>query len=151
MSQRMRGQEATLRVAVDGVVQAGSMFKVKDFTFTPRQDLTETSYVGEDEDDLDFQHHGFDLSWTVDLLDATTIDLLTTLVQREQNHQRHPEITITVIYAFREGAAAGGGRVVVYHGNLVLKQGDESASGRKDYIGVKYEAKCKKRSVLAVA
>lgn len=151
MSQRIRGQEATLRLAVDGVIQRGSMFKVKDFTFTPRQDLIETSYVGEDEDDLDFQHHGFDLSWTVDMLDATTIELLSMLVQRERNHERHPEITLTVIYSFREGAAVGGGRVVVYHDNFVLKQGDESAGGRKEYIGVRYEAKCKKRDVLVAA
>jgi hypothetical protein len=147
----MRGQEATVRVAVDGVIQAGSMFKVRDFTVTPRQDLVETSYVGEDEDDLDFQHHGFDLTWTVDMLDATTISLLSTLVDRELNHERHPDITVTVIYTFREGAAVGGGRVVVYHTNLVLKQGDESIGGRKDYIGVKYEAKCKKRDVLVAA
>lgn len=150
MSQRMRGQEATIRIAVDGVIQSGSMFKVKDFTFTPRQDLTETPYVGEDEDDLDFQHHGFDLAWSVDMLDATTITLLSNLINRELNHQKHPEITVTVIYAFREGAAVGGGRVVVYHTNMVLKQGDESMSGRKEYIGVKYEAKCKKRDVLSL-
>lgn len=149
MSQRMRGQEATIRVAVDGVIQAGSMFKVKDFTHTPRQEINETDYTGEDETDLDFQHHGHDLAWTVDMLDATTIALLETLTTREKNKQKHPEITVTVIYTFREGAAVGGGRVVVYHSNLVLKQGDESISGRKDYIGVKYEAKCKKRDVLS--
>jgi hypothetical protein len=148
MSQRFRGQEATIRIAVDGIVQAGSMFKVKDFTVTPRQDLTETPYIGEDEDDLDFQHHGFDLAWSVDMLDATTISLLSTVVDREVKHRKHPEITVTVIYAFREGAAAGGGRVVLYHTNLVLKQGDEGFSGRKEYVSVKYEAKCKKRDVL---
>src|SRR4051794_12919065 len=107
MSQRMRGQEATIRVAVDGVIQAGSMFKVKDFTTTPRQDINETDYTGEDETDLDFQHHGFDLSWSVDMLDDTTQKLLSTLVQRELDHQKHPEITVTVIYTFREGAAVG--------------------------------------------
>ncbi len=148
MSQRIRGQEATLRVAVDGVVQPGSMFKVKDFSFTPRQDISETDFCGEDETDLDFQHHGYDVSWSVELLDATTIDLLTKIVDREKNHQKHPTITLTVIYTFREGAAAGGGRVVVYHNNFVLKQGAEGAGSRKDYVGVKYEAKCKTRDVL---
>jgi hypothetical protein len=151
MSQRLRGQEATIRVAVDGQIQAGSMFKVKDFTVTPRQDLVETDYTGEDETDLDFQHHGFDLAWSVDMLDDTTIKLLTTLVARELAHENHPNITVTVIYAFREGAAVGGGRIVVYHGNMVLKQGDEGFGGRKEYVGVKYEAKCKKRDVLAAA
>jgi hypothetical protein len=151
MTQRIRGQEATIRVAVDGVIQRGSMFKVKDFTVTPRQDLTETPYLGEDEDDLDFQHHGYDMSWTVDMLDATTIALLSNIVARETAHLQHPIITITVMYTFREGAAVGGGRTVVYHDNLVLKQGDEGFGGRKEFVSVKYEAKCKKRDVLVAA
>lgn len=149
MTQRMRGQEATIRIAVDGVIQRGSMFKVRDFSATPRQDITETSYVGETEDDLDFQHHGFDLSWSVDMLDDTTIDLLSKIISREQNGEAHPEITVTVIYLFREGAAAGGGKIVVYHTNMVIKQGDESFGSRKEYISIKYEAKCKKRDVLS--
>jgi hypothetical protein len=151
MSQRVRGQEATLRVAVDGVVQQGSMFKVKDFTFTPRQDIVETDYCGEDETDLDFQHHGWDLAWSVDMMDATTIALLEKIVAAELAHEAHPKIVVTVIYTFREGAAAGGGRVLSYHTNLVLKQGDENGGGRKEYVSVKYEAKCKKRSVLVAA
>jgi hypothetical protein len=151
VSQRIRGQEATLRVAVDGVIQSGSMFKVKDFTVTPRQDIKETDFNGEDETDLDFQHHGFDLAWSVEILDTTTLDLLTKIVDRELNHENHPDITVTVIYAFREGAAVGGGRIVVYHGNLVLKQGEEGFAGRKEYVTVKYEAKCKKRDVLVAA
>lgn len=151
MSQRIRGQEATLRIAVDGVVQAGSMFKVKDFDFTPRQDIAETDFCGEDETDLDFQHHGFDLSWSVEMQDSVTLDLLTKIVQREIDHLAHPKITVTVIYTFREGAAAGGGRVVSYHTDMKLKQGAEGAGGRKDYVGVKYEAKCKKRDVLQLA
>lgn len=150
MSQRLRGQEATLRIAVDGQTQAGTMFKVKDFNVTPRQDIQETDYTGEDETDLDFQHHGFDLSWSVDMLDDTTIKLLSKLIDRELAHQKHPEITATVIYAFREGAAVGGGKVVVYHTNFILKQGEEGFSGRKEYVHVKFEAKCKKRDVLEV-
>ena len=151
MTQRMRGQEATIRVAVDGVVQGGSMLKVKNFTPTPRQDIVETDYPGEDETDLDFQHHGWDLSWEVDMLDATTISLLETIIAREKAHQAHPVITVTVIYKFREDALAGGGRIVTYHDNFVLKQGDEGPINRKDYIAIKYEAKCKKRSVLVAA
>jgi hypothetical protein len=147
MSQRIRGSEVTLRIAVDGVIQNGSLFKVKDFTVTPRQDIVETDYIGENETDLDFQHHGFDLSWSVDMLDAITINLLSTLIEREQRHLRHPIVTIAVIYAFREDAIAGGGRVVVYH-DVVMKQGDEGFGGRKEYVSVKYEAKCKKREVL---
>jgi len=150
MSQRIRGQEATLRLSVDGQVINGSMFKVKDFDFTPRQDIVETEFCGEDETDLDFQHHGFDVSFSVDVLDAATIDLLTKIVNRELSHLAHPTIVLTVMYTFREGALAGGGRVVSYHTNFILKQGAEGAGGRKEYVSVKYEGKCKKRDVLTL-
>ncbi len=56
MSLRQRGQEVTLRVAVDGQVLAGSMLKVEDFTATPRTDLNEDDFLGETESDLDIQH-----------------------------------------------------------------------------------------------
>lgn len=151
MSQRMRGQEATIRIAVDGKLQKGSFFKVKDFTVTPKTDIKEEDYLGEQESDLDLQHHGFGGSFTVDILDDATLNLLTTIVDRELQHLKQPEITITVIYAFREGAAVGGGKVVVYHNNLVLKQGDEGFGGRKERITTKYEWACKKRDVLAAA
>ncbi len=101
MSQRLRGQEATLRVTVDGVGQDGSWFKVKDFTITPRTDITETPYVGEQEDDLDIQHHGLDISFSVDMQDRKTLDFLSTIIAREQDQLVHPVITINVIYAFR--------------------------------------------------
>ena len=151
MSQGIRGSEVTLRLVVDGVLQRGSLFKVKDFTFTPRQNIDELEYCGEDETDLDFQHHGWDLSWTVDMMDATSIALCEKIIAAEIAKERHPKITLTVIYKFREDAAAGGGRVISYHTNFVLKQGDENGSGRKERVSVKYEAKCKKRSVLVKA
>lgn len=148
MSQRMRGQEATIRIAVDGQLQQGSMVKVKDFTVTPKQDIKEEDYLGETESDLDLQHHGFGGSFSVDMFDDTTIKLLSTIVDRERQHLKQPEITLTVIYAFREGAAVGGGKVVVYHTNLILKQGDEGFAGRKERITVKFEWACKRRDVL---
>ena len=60
MSLRTRGQEATLRVTVDGETQDGSWFKVKDFTATPREDIIEEDYLGELESDLDYAENDVD-------------------------------------------------------------------------------------------
>jgi hypothetical protein len=151
MSSRIRGQEATLSFAVDGERLAGSFVKVTDFTVTPRTDLVETPYLGEDEDDIDIQHHGFDLGWSVDMLDASTIGFLSMIVDAASNRRAMPALTVLVMYKFREGALAGGGRNVLYHDNLLIKQADEGFGGRKEYVKVKYEAKCKKRQVLVPA
>ena len=60
MSQKMRGEEAVIKISVDGIQQSGTMIKVTDFTATPRTDINEDDYLGEAETDLDIQHHGWD-------------------------------------------------------------------------------------------
>lgn len=145
MSLKIRGEEVSMRVAVDGIVIGGSLLKVTDFTATPRTDLTEDDYLGEQETDIDIQHHGWDLAWTVDMQDGETIDLLEDIIGREANNQAHPKITITVIYTFREGTSRG--RVAVYHA-VFLKVDEEGAGGRKEKVKVKFAGKCKKRSIL---
>lgn len=147
MSLRLRGQEATIRVTVDGFTQSGSWFKVKDFTATPRQDLTEEDYLGELESDLDIQHHGYDLGFSVDIQDRKVIDFITNIVSREQLQQAHPAITITVIYAYR---ANNGNPVAESYYDVFLKVNETSVGGRKEYISSSFEGKAKKRAVLSI-
>lgn len=147
-NQRLRGAEATLRVAVDGILARGSMIKVKDFEFTPRMEITEHETCGEQETELDVMHHGWGGSFSVDMTDGEALALCDRIVEAEANKEVHPTITITVTYRFREGAQAGGGRVVLYHDNLVLIQGAEGAGSRKDNVAVKFEFKCKKRKTI---
>lgn len=145
MSLRIRGQEVTLRVAVDGATQEGSMFKVTDFTTTPRTDLQEADYIGESETDIDIQHHGFDFSFSVDMQDGVTIDLLDDLANRNANAEVPQDITITVIYTMREPNTSG--RIVAYH-DCFLKIDEEGAPGRKERIKTKFTCKAKSRITL---
>lgn len=147
MSLRIRGQEATIRVTVDGDTQDGSWFKVKDFSATPRQDITEEDYLGELESDLDIQHHGYDLSFSVDIQDRKVLDYISLIVEREQLQQAHPSVTINVIYAFR---AANGNPVAESYYDVFLKVNETSVGGRKEYISASFEGKAKKRAVLAL-
>jgi len=145
MSQRIRGQEITMRIAVDNRIRTGSFFKVTEFTSTPRTDLVEESFLGELEDDIDIQHHGYDLSWTVQNQDEKTLEFLQEIISAEQNAQKHPDITITVIHQYRETGARN--QVEVYH-DVFVKVSDNGFGGRKEYVTTGFEAKCKRKSLL---
>ncbi len=148
MSARIRGQEITARLTLDGQPLGGSFFKITEFTTTPRDDLTEEPFLGELEDDLDYMHHGWDFSFTTQIDDHQTIDFLTEIITREQNARPHPAITLTIFYTFRERTALS--RTIVYR-NVFLKVGEEGFSGRKDFVTNSFEGKAKRRIVLGPA
>lgn len=145
MSSKARGQEAIIRIAVDGQIQEGSMFKVTDFTATARTDINEDDYLGETETDLDIQHHGWDLAFSIDYQDAAAIEFTENVIAHEIEQSAHPDITITVIMTFREPNTRG--KILVYHG-VYLKQDEESIGGRKEKIKGKFSGKCKRRTAL---
>ena len=145
MSLKMRGQEVTIRVAVDGVIQTGSMFKATDWTATPRTDLKEDDYMGEQETDLDIQHNGWDMSFSVDTIDDAALNLIDLIIANEQQHIAHPDITFTVIYTFREPGTRG--KIYIYH-QVYMKADEEGAAGRKDKHKVKFSCKAKKRQAV---
>lgn len=146
MSLKIRGQEATIRFNVDGQPQSGTWLKVKDFTATVRSDLVEEDYLGEVETDIDFQHHGFDFTFTVDNQDNKAISFLTDIIERERNHLKPPDITITVIYRYREPGARA---TVEVYSDVMLRVNETGFSGRKDNISTSFEGKAKRRSQLS--
>lgn len=146
MSQRTRGQEISLRIAVDGQLQEGSFFKVVDFTTTHRSEIPETEFLGEDASDIDFRHDGFDFSWTLHEWDEAPLDLIATIIDREKQQQAHPEVTITVIHSYR-GTGAPSPRVEVYH-ECVIRASEQGFSGRTEYNTIGFEAKAREKSLL---
>lgn len=147
MSQRIRGQEITARLQVDGQLQDGSLFKLTEFTETPRTDLVEEEFLGELESDLDIQHHGFDFSFTVQIQDELVLNFLQTIVDREQQALPHPDITMTIITTFRDAVTPS--QVEVFH-DVFLKVNEFGFSGRKDYVTASFEGKAKRKSLIPV-
>jgi hypothetical protein len=141
----IRGQEVTLRVAVDGEVQEGTFFNVNDLTVTERGELKEVPYLGEDVDKIDYQHNGWDLSFSVQPEDANALEFLSDIVDRELNHDAHPNITITVIYNFRNTAST---RVEVFY-NCYLRPTETSFGSRSDFVTTSFEAKAERRKLLS--
>lgn len=148
MSARIRGQEIAVRFTLGGEPLGGSFLKLTEFTATPRTDINEEPFLGELEDDLDIQHHGWDFSFTVQIDDHQTIDFLNEIVRREQNAIKHPSITMTVFYTFREPTAKA--RTVIYR-DVFLKVTEEGFGGRKDFVTNGFEGKAKKRITLGPA
>lgn len=154
MSSRVRGAEATIRVTVadefapafgiNGQLE-GTFFKVKDFRVTPRTDLVEEGYIGENFDDLDIQLHGYDLAWTVDELDNAAIKYMNLLAFKQASDLAPPVITVSVTYFYREPGVLP--QTVQYIG-CVMKISERSIGGRKEYINNSIEAKAKDRQVL---
>lgn len=154
MSSRIRGQEATVRIVVAdefaaafGIFgqMAGSFFKVRDWTLTPRTDLVEQDYLGENFDDLDIQHHGYDFAFSVDELDAAPINYLSLITFKEENALPPASVTVAVTYVYREPATLPQTVLLI---DCVLKQGERTVGSRKDYIQNTYEGKAKQRKVI---
>lgn len=140
MSQRIRGQEATVQIIVDGDVQRGSFTKVTSFNLTPRTDISETPFLGEIEDDLDIQHHGYDFDFEVHQQDSKAYDLLQSIVDREQNRLPHPNVNLVVTMAFRSVSEPSKSFVLE---QCFMKLDGLGFGGRKDYVTAKFSGKCK--------
>lgn len=140
MSQRNRGQEVTVQTIVDGDLQGSSWSKVLDFNVTPRQEVSETGFLGELEDDLDFQHHGFDFDMTLQELDEKLRDVLFDLVAREQARAAYPAIQIIITIAHRAGQAPT--ETIVLE-NAKFKFDSFAIGSKKDFITTKISGKCK--------
>lgn len=154
MSARIRGQEATIRITVADDFAAsfglfgqleGSFFKVRDFSLTPRQDLVEQEYLGEDFDDLDFMHHGHDFAFTVDELDGAALNFLSLVTFKEEAHLAPPIIGVSASFVYRNGLTLPHTVRLI---DCVLKLSERSIGGRKEYIQNSFEGKAKRQALL---
>lgn len=151
MPARLRGKEALIRIGVadsNGIMvpQTGTFFKVKDFRVTERSDLVEEDFIGEKKTDLDYDHHGWDGSFSTQMLDAAGLDFVTQVTQRDEDELEHPDIVVMVEYAFRDGQLP----VREVYSSVVMKMSENAIGGRKEYITHSFEFKAKERDQLNV-
>lgn len=145
MSRRLRGEEISVRVSIDGETQnSGSWLNITEFSVTERADINEISYLGEKSDDLDYQHHGFDFSMKVDVQDDKTIRFMEELIRREYNAETHPDIVLTVLYQFRNGTRL----LEAYHG-VYLRSNEKGFGSRKDAVTASFEGKAREMKVIS--
>jgi hypothetical protein len=139
---RIRGQETTLQVSVGNQTQEGSFSKVESFKWNPRQDLTDTDFVGETESEPDIMHHGYDLSFTIHEKENGAVDnVLLPIVAALTAGQPLPRVTLTFIKRYRDPSVPT--KVLVFQ-NVKLKMDSQEAGGRKDYVKTQFSGKCRK-------
>lgn len=140
MSLRIRGQEQTLQVIVEGQDQTGTFVNVTNVQITPRIDNVETDFVGQDESDLDQQYHGVDFEFTVQEQDSKARAFLGELIARQQNRERPQKITLIFHNEYRDSSEPSN-NLHVYQ--AIMKPDAFGSSGRKNYSEVKFSGKGK--------
>jgi len=145
MSQRVRGQEATLQVIVDGDLKSGSFTQIANFNLTPRTEIMETPFLGEVEDDLDIAHHGFDFDFEIHHQDSKAYALLTTIVEREQQRLPHPNVNLVMTIAYRSIAEPA---LTFVLEKAFFKMDSYGFGGRKEYVTSKFSGKCRTISTV---
>lgn len=145
MSLRIRGQEQTLQVIVEGQDQVGTFLNVADWSVTPRADLVETDFCGQDESSLDVQYHGVDFKFTVQEEDSKARQFFSDMMDRQRNRKRPQNIIIIVHNEYRESSDPGNNLVIT---NAVMIPTEFANSGRKEYSKVPFSGKGRIASVV---
>lgn len=145
MSLRIRGQEQTLQVIVEGQDQVGTFLNVTDWTVTPRADLVETDIVGQDETSLDVQYHGVDFKFTVQEEDSKARQFFSDMMDRQRNRERPQKIIIIAHNTYRDSTDPENNMVIT---NAVMIPTEFGNSGRKEYSKVPFSGKGRIASVV---
>lgn len=135
MSRRIRGQEQTLQVIVEGQDQVGTFLNVEDWAITPKVDIVETDFCGQDETDLDVQYHGVGFSFTVEEQDSKVRKFFMDLIERQKNRERPSKVIIIAHNEYRDTSDANDNLVIT---NAVMKPDEFGNQGRKSYSKVKF-------------
>jgi len=143
MTTRIRGQEITVTISVDGQQLEGSMFNVESFTLTPRQEVIAQGFLGRTADEHDFRHDGYDFSFTVQEQDPAVQNFLTDIVSRNDTQERHPTITIAVRRTWRNPSIAPTTEIL---SDVFMKLDESSFADRKEYVTSTFSGSCKTRS-----
>lgn len=140
-STRIRGQEVTLQMVVNGQLKAGSFTQVESFKWTPRDELSESDFMGEHESENDFMHHGVDFNFVCHEKDSAITDLYLTLVENDRQGLAHPVINMIAIYKYRDQSQPS--KTLLFQ-NCVVKLDDSDFGDRKSYVKNSFSGKCKR-------
>ncbi len=140
MSQRIRGQETTAQLVVDGKLLLGSFSKVENFSIKPRADLTDSDFLGETESEPDIMHHGYDFSFTIHEMDNQAAQVYLALVAALDAGAVLPNINLVVIKNYRDPAIP---LTTLVLQDVKIKLDSQDMGDRKSYVKSSLSGKCK--------
>lgn len=141
----IRGKNATIQVVVEGDLKGGSFAKVTDFTLTPRDTIEEIPLLGEDTDELSYNHKGYDFSFNTQKQDSQA--LVVHLQQIARQRARTPQLQMNIVVTFEYINPTEPDYSVVLEESLV-KLDSDSLSGGNEFITTAWSGKC--RTVAAI-
>jgi hypothetical protein len=141
MPGRIRGQETTLGVVINDVLQFGSFTKIESWSVTPRTDLTESDFIGETESEPDVMHHGFDFTFVTHEMENAPVSYVKTLVAANATGQPMPNVRVVIVKKYRDPSIPS--VTMTLSGSLRLKLDKHESSDRKGYIKNTWSGKCR--------
>jgi len=140
MSTRIRGQEVTGQLVVDGKLLLGSFAKMESFSWKPNADLNASDFVGETTSEPDLQHHGYDFDFTIHELDNQAAQIYLKLVAALEAGAVLPAINFVVIKSYRDPSVP---LTTLVFQDVKLKLNSQDIGGRKDYVKNAFSGKCR--------
>jgi hypothetical protein len=137
--QQIRAKEAQVQITMDRVKLGTSMLKIVDFKFDPDAEIKKQRYNGDRRTtpDLDVMGNGF--SFKTHAQDHVWWSSVWNRIQQaEEQGFPPPEITIAVIYSYRDGRSTSS---INLHGRLVLKLDSMDRPG-DDYVSMSWSGYC---------
>lgn len=137
-----KGANVTVALIIDGVQQVGSFAKCESFEESPDADIVKSSYLGQAEDDADFQHHGWDLKFTIAETDDSAARAYDKIVAAAAAGRALPSISLMVITTYPDPSKLPA--TDIYTG-IVLKKDSRNVSGKKEMIKNTFSAFAKRK------
>lgn len=146
MSSRIRGKEASIRLAVDGQDQTGSFLKVSDWEVNPDIAIVKTDFTGEDRPDGDVNARGFDGTFSIQELDNKAEALLQLIDDNEAAHIAPPKVVLSHFKLYRQAGAGSIGHV--YH-DVILTCTQSTRAEGSSYVGSKWSWYAPRRDAIS--
>lgn len=136
MAQRLKGQETTLSVLVNGVEQI-SLHDIKNFSITPNFDILEEGYLGETTNRFDEVLKGVGVEMEVHTEDEGVFAFLEAVKDRAQ--RRTPGTTINIMATLNY---PNGQRPRIVLKDVFFADMPFNIGSRTDYASFKLSGKC---------
>lgn len=143
----IRGQEATITLSLNGQIQTGSIFNVKDFKASAEFEIKKDSYIGQRVPKGNPSFSGYSGSFSIDEEDAKSILLAQSLIEAEEAGVAPPQVQLMVRYKYRKG---GNAPVSEVYRDVVLAPKERSVPGQKENISSGFEFYAEKKLVVSV-
>ena len=144
MAQRIKGQEAEIRLIVNGVV-ASTLTDIRSFEVTPKMEKLEEQYLGETTMRYDEIFNGVDFSMDLHLEDAAVFTFMNTVIDRARRRVPGTKINIKARLNFANGQTP-----IVTLNDCFFDDIPLAFGSRSDYGQITVSGSCTDFTVLGV-